>query len=212
MVICLLHFLLYPFYLALDTLHFILTFAPITLSKTTEMTLQWQNILDTEDLYFSQIWQIYQEAFPVTEKRNLQQQKRILKNQNYNLSAIFSSGTIAGLIGWWDFPSLRFIEHIAIAQKFRGGGLGSQFLNEFIEQNNKPILLEVEKPEDEISVRRIEFYKRLGFHLNIVDYLQPPYQKEQEPLPLFVMTYPKASSQQQIDVFVENHHQEIYFD
>ena len=52
-----------------------------------------------------------------------------------------------------------------------------------------PILLEVEDPADgEWERRRVEFYRRNGFHLLSIPYLQPPYRKGDAPLPLCLMS------------------------
>ena len=53
---------------------------------------------------------------------------------------------------------------------------------------NKPIILEVEVPLDEMSKRRIGFYERLGFILrNDIFYFQPPYEEGMNGLELKLM-------------------------
>lgn len=96
-----------------------------------------------------------------------------------------------GFIANWQFNDFNFIEHFAVDSKIRGNGLGTAMLKEYLNKCNKPIFLEVELPEDNMSKRRIKFYKQFGFHLNDFDYLQPPMQKQHDFLPLKVMSYPQ---------------------
>lgn len=49
--------------------------------------------------------------------------------------------------------------------------------------------MEVEEPNDEMSTRRIHFYKRLEFTLHKKPYIQPPYRKGDSGLPMLLMTY-----------------------
>jgi hypothetical protein len=63
-------------------------------------------------------------------------------------------------------------------------------LKEYLSHVVKPVFLEVEPPSTEIARRRINFYERIGFHLNKFDYLQPALQGGQKPLLLKNMTYP----------------------
>lgn len=56
----------------------------------------------------------------------------------------------------------------------------------------KPIVLEIEPPQDDISRRRRAFYERCGFCTTEHAHLQPPYHAGQAELPLVVMSYPRA--------------------
>ncbi len=55
-----------------------------------------------------------------------------------------------------------YIEHFAIDPSLRNGGYGKRVLevDELKKQLKGPIVLEVEEPNDEMSTRRIHFYKR----------------------------------------------------
>lgn len=59
----------------------------------------------------------------------------------------------------------------------------------FIAEDDTPIVLEVEHPDDDICIRRIRFYESLGFVLHPeYDYIQPPYDATKHPLHLYLMT------------------------
>lgn len=97
----------------------------------------------------------------------------------------------------WEFPALRFVEHIAVDPGIRGGGLGKKLMLNYIGRSDIPILLEVEPPSGELEQRRIGFYERLGFHLNAYEYNQPPLRTGQADLPLRIMTYPRPINREE---------------
>ena len=55
------------------------------------------------------------------------------------------------------------------------------------EYTPEKIVLEVEEPSDELSARRIAFYRRAGFELCSTPYQQPPYRKGDSYLPMYLM-------------------------
>ena len=57
------------------------------------------------------------------------------------------------------------------------------------------VCLEVEPPENEISKRRIDFYKRNGLYLNTFPYLQPPISNGKNPVPLMIMSSKKIDKE-----------------
>lgn len=103
----------------------------------------------------------------------------------------------------WEFPELRFIEHIAVNPEMRSGGIGNKLMNSYICRSDKQVLLEVEPPDGELEQRRIGFYERLGFYLNPYNYEQPPLRVGQEDLPLRIMTYPRPVTLQEFQHFRE---------
>jgi hypothetical protein len=48
-----------------------------------------------------------------------------------------------------------------------------KILEDFIKGNSNPTLLEVELPDSAINNKRIEFYERLRFKLNLHEYKVP---------------------------------------
>ena len=83
-------------------------------------------------------------------------------------------------------------------------------LKAYLNRSDKPIFLEVELPENDISVRRIEFYKRLGFYLNDFEYLQPPLQKQHDFLPLKVMSYPRSVDEMEFINYKNTVYEKVY--
>ena len=65
--------------------------------------------------------------------------------------------------------------------------LGSDVLQSFVEKAGKPVILEVERPEDPIKERRISFYQRHGFHPSQKPYIPPTYEGGQKSVPNYLI-------------------------
>ena len=81
------------------------------------------------------------------------------------------------------------MEHLAVSPAIRGGGLGSAILSAFCDRTER-VVLEIDPPEDEISVRRLHFYRRLGFCDNPYAYVHPSYARPFRPHRLVLMSRP----------------------
>jgi ribosomal protein S18 acetylase RimI-like enzyme len=151
-------------------------------------------IENEKDVFFHSFWEIYEPAFPFCERRSLDDQVRIFTNKTCFLEAWIENGVVLGFIGWWNCGDLRFVEHYAIHPACRSQGYGSLFLSGWINQNSLPVLLEIEPVTDDISRRRQQFYRKLGFKDNAIKHRQPPYHKGEKPLNMWLMSYPHEIS------------------
>ncbi|MET3210295.1 UNVERIFIED_CONTAM: ribosomal protein S18 acetylase RimI-like enzyme [Paenibacillus sp. PvR008] len=160
---------------------------------------------------FSEIYAIMEASFPESECRSFESQKALLKHPSYRIISEknVQGNTVAFLAGW-EFTHFRFVEHIAVDSRIRGGGLGKKLMSRFISESGKPVVLEVEPPVDEWTRRRIGFYERLGFHLNHFEYVQPPLREGQADLRLQIMSYPGALSEQEFAPFRQILYTEVY--
>lgn len=145
---------------------------------------------------FPEVYAIMEKAFPESERRDIDGQRKLLGNPYYHYYILRTDGKISAFLAIWEFPEINFIEHFAVAESLRGKGVGKKFLSAYLSSADKPVFLEVEPPENDIAVRRIGFYKRLGFHLNSFPYFQPALQEGQKPIPLKIMTYPEPISEE----------------
>ena len=68
---------------------------------------------------------------------------------------------------------------------------------------DKTIILEIDPPKDEISVRRRGFYERNGFKLNDFEHFAPAYTSGGSDFELKIMTYPGKISKELYDDFYE---------
>ena len=156
---------------------------------------------------FDEIFKIMTEAFPSSEIRTYECQKKLLENDRYHMDVKYAEdGTIIGFLAYWDLPSCTFFEHLAVAKKFRGRGLYRQLIFENIEKFKKPFIFEVEIPKTKKAQQRINFYKRMGLFLNDFHYEQPAMRQGEMPLQLMIMSYPKPIDAQK---FIE-YKREIY--
>ncbi len=162
------------------------------------------------DPYFKEAWQLYEASFPQEERRTLNVQEKIMANDSYNFQVMLLESKVVGFLLWWEFEEVVFVEHFATSPNLRGKGYGKTILQEFLDREEKPVVLEVELPEPGIKLRRIEFYKRLGFALNPHPYVQPPMQKGCGSLPLCLMSYPREFSKESVTHFMEAYHPLIY--
>jgi len=159
---------------------------------------------------FAQAWQLYEQSFPTDERRTIANQAPLLTYEVYHFNAVLFQDRFVGLILWWKFDTVCFIEHIATSPAIRGKGIGSRIITQFQRNNAEHILLEVDLPKDDISQRRILFYQRLGFQLNQHPYQQPALNEDSQPVDLLLMSYPHAITASQVKGFISTYHPIIY--
>lgn len=151
--------------------------------------------MDGDQMNFEVFWKIYDESFPADEKRSRSQQLEIMKDPNYSLYPILMDDREVGFIAYWHYNEFLFIEHYALSVDARSQGIGSTFLEEFLKTTEKPVILEVEPPTEDIQFRRISFYERLGFTLSPYTHIQKAYVKGRSGVKLQLMAYPEAMGQ-----------------
>ena len=136
-----------------------------------------QRINETD---FPEIYRIMQASFSDDEYRPYDEQLALFEEPEYRIYYMPAIGMervgnhsignftmhAAGFLAVWEFESFIYIEHFAVDPALRNSGTGSAMLQELVKQYQKPICLEVELPEDELTRRRIGFYERNGFVFN----------------------------------------------
>lgn len=145
---------------------------------------------------FDIIFEIMDKAFPNTEMRTYEEQKKLFEIPNYS---VLMDEEKTAFVAQWDFGESVYIEHFAVSDSVRGNGIGERMLKEFLNTVNGRVFLEAEPPEGEIARRRIGFYERNGFVLNQYYYLQPSYRNNEEPIELKVMTHGKGIDEKQFE-------------
>lgn len=154
--------------------------------------------------HFEEVFKLMEKSFPKNEYRAKESQKKLLKNPMYKLDVkTDESGKTIAFIASWDFPKFIFIEHLAVDPSCRGKGMGSKIMKDFINNSKKPIVLEIEIPNDEISIKRKNFYEKLGFKLNNHEYYQLPLRKGDKPMKLNLMSYPEEIPDENFEI-IEN--------
>ncbi len=159
---------------------------------------------------FDSMFSIMESSFPVDEYRTYEGQKALLGKPEYNLLGLFDGEILKGFIAVWEFEKVTFIEHFAVSEQYRNEGLGSKILREAVKRTEKLTCLEVEPPRDEMSTRRIEFYKRNGFYFNDYPYTQPAMAQGKNEIPLFVMTSNRAVSEVEFEEIKDELYRKVY--
>lgn len=133
---------------------------------------------------------LYEASFPADERRHFDDAVRLMETEPAFRADIYTEGdAVLGFILYWRFPSFLYAEHFAVREDMRGKGYGRAVFGNFLTLADRPVVLEVECPEDDVSRRRIRFYERLGLVRSPVPYLQPPYSPDKHPVALSLMSY-----------------------
>lgn len=153
-----------------------------------------------EDNFFNKAMEIYKESFPVFERRTTKDQIRALGDETYHFNIIYDKEELVGILLYWDIEPFKYIEHFAIDPKLRGRRYGSRVLEEFC-ACNKNVILEIDPPIDDISIKRLKFYESLGFRMQDFDYTHPSYRKDCKRHSLKIMTFNHDISKEEYDTF-----------
>ena len=147
-----------------------------------------KRITRSENEVFKQLTELYIEAFPVEERRELKQLKAMLADEpDMYFNAVECEGQLAGLFVYWDFGTFYYLEHLAVFTEMRNKKIGQQILDWVKEHLQGTRLLEVEPAETEMSIRRIHYYERNGYKILDKQYLQPSYTLGGSAFPLWIM-------------------------
>lgn len=165
---------------------------------------------DTPSQWTEKAIKLYLAAFPASERRTEAGWRGQLRHGDpFHLRLIAKEGCFAGFISFWDFTRFTYVEHFAIDETARGGGIGGAAIDT-MRQLRPRLVLEVEPPATTMARRRVGFYGRHGFHLSEHPYLQPPYQKGGEWLPLILMTTDPAFLQEAFAQTRATIHRHVY--
>lgn len=161
-----------------------------------------ERLTDFDSEIFKKAIDLYELSFPVLERRDEDEQYRVLKNENYCFDVITDNDEFIGIMLYWEVNGLIYLEHFATRKDIRGKGYGAKAL-ELLKASGKPVLLEIELPVDELTKRRYGFYKRNGFVMNPYKHIQAKYRQGDSDLELKVLTYPQVVKKEDYDEFYE---------
>lgn len=170
--------------------------------------------IKTSDIDYDFVENLLHASFPEVERRDDENQREITDNNPlfspYLITDDEKSGVNIGLITLWDLGNFHYVEHLATSPEVRNHGYGAKIMEALKNKLNGTIVLEVEKPEDEISTRRIKFYERCGFKLCYKDYVQPVYRKGGGTIPLYIMFYGTESIDENFEEIKDKIHFHVY--
>lgn len=143
--------------------------------------------LDRTQLY--EVIRMYTNAFPIEERRTLQSLNSNSNSDNIDYLVFIKDNIPIAGVSIYYIQDFIFIEHLFVAEKMRGKGIGTKIIEYIIESNPlSDIILEVEPPKlSQAAKKRIKFYESLGFNVEKIRYLQPPYRENEKEIELLLM-------------------------
>ncbi|MBR8536878.1 GNAT family N-acetyltransferase [Carboxylicivirga sediminis] len=174
------------------------------------MKLVFCRVTNSDDPLFSEAWSLYEQAFPIMERREQELQCQLLGEERYHFDVVKSGTEMVGFIMWWHFDRLVYIEHLATHQPVRGRGIGEQIVKALLNETGAKVVLEVEPPVSDMNRRRIGFYERLGFQLNHYPYQQLPLRRNGKSVELLLMSSPGSITESELAAFKEQFQKYCY--
>ena len=145
---------------------------------------------------WNKVWSLYEESFPITERRKLEDHKRAFKDSHFHPLSVWEDGQLMGIVFYWEWDSYRYIEYLAVSPELRGNGYGFQIIKH-IRDSQHTIILEIDPLENELSVRRLQFYERAGFTLTPYRFMHLPYRLDGQSQELLILSYPSMITKNQ---------------
>lgn len=149
---------------------------------------------------YDQAMELYRRSFPFHEQREAASQAEIMGNGAYQFNLIYDGETFVGLILCWETSRFCYVEHFCILPSLRNRKYGQRAL-ELLRRRGKIVILEIDPPVDEISIRRKGFYERAGYRENHFSHVHPAYHAGCSGHPLMVMSCPEPLSEEQYQEF-----------
>lgn len=146
--------------------------------------------------------ELYRNSFPGKEQRSAEDHLRALGDPLFSADGIWRGDQFIGILYHWRHANWHYVEHLAISPALRGQNMGSVALRAFCEKAGQ-VILEIDPPVDDISVRRLHFYQRLGFVENPHTYIHPSFREPFQEHKLVLMSYPAALTDPQAQEFAD---------
>ncbi|RHR75490.1 GNAT family N-acetyltransferase [Odoribacter sp. AF15-53] len=145
-------------------------------------------ITKSDDDRLERLIPLYKAAFPLEERRDIDELKRMIREKpEMYFNAIECDGELAGLFIYWDLKDFYYMEHLAVFESMRNLRIGQQVLDYIALHLDGPRLLEVEPATDEMTTRRVNYYKRNGYEILDTTFIQPSYREDKDAGLLWIM-------------------------
>ena len=133
---------------------------------------------------------ILRQSFPPVETRNRDEQIAVAAHKDYRLCLVKDGNSVVGVVGIWQTDGMLYLENFCVAPDLRNGGYGSAIVRRLAQAaDGGAFVLEAELPTDDITRRRIGFYKRNGMVVNAYPHVQAHLRAGDPDLPLVVLSY-----------------------
>lgn len=167
-----------------------------------EPQLQFIPLRSRTDALWPEAWHLYQNSFPACECWREESYDRAFGDPAFEADAVCCDGLFVGLLFHWNAGSYRYVEHLAVSPALRGRRMGSHILSAFCAKAGR-VVLEIDPPVDDISLRRQHFYERLGFVTNGWDYIHPSFTRPFHAHRLVLMSRPDPLTKEEARVFAD---------
>lgn len=144
---------------------------------------------------FDASFSLYESSFPPNERRTREDHLRALQDADFFPLGAVEDGKLLADVFLWETEDFCYLEHFAVQPDLRGYGTGSTLLRQLL-QREKPLILEIEPPEDELTCRRKRFYERNGLRAQPYRHVQLPFQGGGPIVPLVIMANRDLTAQQ----------------
>ena len=138
---------------------------------------------------------LYEASFPPNERRTREDHLRALQDADFSPLGAVEDGKLLADVFLWEAEDFCYLEHFAVQPGLRGHGCGTELLRQLL-QRDKPLILEIEPPEDEITCRRKRFYERNGLRAQPYRHVQLPFQGGGPIVPLVIMANQELTAPQ----------------
>lgn len=163
--------------------------------------MEFIRINDKNSPRWHKVWELYEESFPLAERRKEEDHIRASEDENFHPISAWENGELVGIVFFWEWENYRYLEYLAVTPHLRSRGYGAQLLN-YLREYGHTIILEIDPLNNEQSVRRLQFYERAGFTLTPYRFVHLPYRKEAQPQELLILSYPKMITKEQHNAFL----------
>jgi len=160
---------------------------------------------------FDEAYQLFQEAFIPAELRPYDKMKTMFFHDDFMIYGYHRDGQLVGAMIVWEFDDFIYLENFAVSRTIRNHGIG-RFMLQNIQKiyQNHLLILEVEKPHDDLSRRRIAFYQRLQFIHNPYHFIQPALRNDVQDVHLMIMSYPDSITFQSFEMIKQILFEKVY--
>ena len=126
-----------------------------------------------KDGRFAPAFALYEQSFPIHERRTKQAQQARLGCPGYHFDLLMEGEELQGILLWWEAGPLCYVEHFAIAPQLRGTGIGTRALEQLREEGRR-LLLEIDLRWMTSPAAVSVFYEKAGFCANPFHHIHPP--------------------------------------
>lgn len=158
------------------------------------------------DPRYARAMELYAASFPLHEQRSARSQAAILATEEYRFNLLYDGEKFVGILLCWETEAFFYVEHFCIFPALRNQNYGRKALD-LLAGQGKPVILEIDPPEDEVSERRKGFYERCGYRVNPYPHIHPPYRGAWQGHPLVVLSRPAPLTPEQyrgFDLYLHN--------